>query len=129
MLAAIAFGRVQAVPKLVLAAGFTIAFACNVIGPQSFVTAQNLQRAANPALVPADGKSGLDTDYLAGLDADVIPLLVAGRGGLPADEHDRVNVLLQSAASELRRQAQDVGWPSWNLSRQAALDALTAAGF
>ena len=129
MLAAIAFGRVQAVPKLVLAAGFTIAFACNVIGPQSFVTAQNLQRAANPALVPADGKSGLDTDYLAGLDADVIPLLVAGRGGLPAGEHDRVNVLLQSAASELRRQAQDVGWPSWNLSRQAALDALTAAGF
>lgn len=128
-LIAIALRRVGAVPKLVLAAGFAIALACNVIGPQAFVTAQNLERAANPALVPAEGKTGLDTDYLASFSSDVVPVLVQSLDRLPADERARVTALLRAKAYELRHDSTGSSWQSWNLSRQGALDALTAAGY
>lgn len=128
-LVAIGLRRVGAVPKLVLAAGFVIALTCNVIGPQAFVTAQNVERAVNPALVPADGQTGLDTEYLSSLNADVVPILLQARDRLPAEERAQVEALLLSAAYWLRADALNTSWQSWNLSRQGALDALTAAGY
>ncbi|MEP7359938.1 MAG: DUF4173 domain-containing protein [Chloroflexota bacterium] len=128
-LAGIGLKRVGSVPKLVLAAGFVVALLCNVIGTQAFVTAQNLERAANPALVPAGGQSGLDANYLYDLGPDVVPAVLAARNGLAEGDRERVDIFLAGTASTLRRVAADTGWPSWNLSRQAALDALTAAGF
>jgi hypothetical protein len=113
----------------VLTAGFVIALACNVIGTQAFVTAQNLERAANPALVPPGGESGLDTYYLSDLGADVIPEILVMRERLPLSAQTDVTDVLEHAASVLRGQARNSGWPSWNLARQHALDVLTAAGF
>jgi hypothetical protein len=127
--AGIALKRVGAVPKLVLAAGLVIAVACNVLGTQSFVTAQNLERAANPVLVPPGGYSGLDTEYLYNLGPDVVPAVLAARDRLPAADQERVNIFLSGTASTLRNEARDFGWQSWSLSRQRALDALAAAGF
>jgi hypothetical protein len=126
---AIAARRVGAVPKLVLAAGLVIALACNVIGPQAFVTTRNVERAANPALVPADGFTGLDTGYIATLSADVVPTLVQSLNQLPPDARDQVTVLLRRTAYVLRADAATTSWQSWNLSRQRALDALVAAGY
>jgi hypothetical protein len=128
-LVAIAVRRVGAVPKLVLAAGFVIALTCNAIGPQAFVTAQNIERAINPALVPANGQTGLDTDYIAGLSADVVPTLIRARDRLPSGESAGLDVFLRRTASTLRADALKGSWQSWNLSRQNALDALNAAGY
>jgi hypothetical protein len=121
--------RARWLPQLLIGGGLLVAIVCNVVGPQAFVAQQNLQRAIDPSLVAPGGKTGLNVEYLRQLGADSIPALVMARDRLPLDEYDRVTVLLQSAASELREQARAQGWPSWNLSRQAALDALTAAGF
>ncbi|MEO8626003.1 MAG: DUF4173 domain-containing protein [Candidatus Limnocylindrales bacterium] len=126
---AITARRVGAVPKLVLAGGLVIALACNVIGPQAFVTTHNVERAANPELVPADGFTGLDTRYIAGLSADVVPSLVQSLDQLPPDARAQVVVLLRRTAYALRADATGETWQSWNLSRQRALDALLAAGF
>ena len=128
-LVAIAIRRVGAVPKVLLAAGFVIALACNVIGPQAFVTAQNIDRAANPALVPADGQTGLDTDYLSSLSADMVPTLINSLDRLPEYERAQVDAVLRWKAWELRHDTAGSQWQSWNLSRQSALDALDAAGF
>jgi hypothetical protein len=100
-----------------------------LIGPQAFVTAQNVERAADPALVPAGGQTGLDTDYISSLSADVVPTLLQARDRLPADERAQVDALLRDAAYWLRADALNSSWQSWNLSRQRALDVLTAAGF
>jgi hypothetical protein len=128
-LAGIALKRVSAVPKQVLAAGLVIAVAVNVIGAQAFVTTQNIERAVNPGLVPAGGKSGLDTEYLFDLGPDVVPAVLAARPRLPAADLERVDLFLAGTASALRDQARDLGWQSWNLSRQQALEALSAAGY
>jgi hypothetical protein len=128
-LVAIALCKVGTVPKLVLGAALAIALACNFIGPQAFVTAQNVERAANSALVPAEGKTGLDTDYLASLSSDVVPALLQSLDRLPANERAQVIGLLRAKAYELRHDPSSSAWQSWNLSRQGALDALTAAGF
>jgi hypothetical protein len=117
------------VPRLVLVAGLVIAVAVNLIGAQAFVTTQNLDRAVNPDLVPAGGKSGLDTGYLFDLGPDVVPAVLAARPRLPASDLERVDQFLAGTASALRNQAREHGWQSWNLSRQQALEALTAAGF
>jgi hypothetical protein len=128
-LVAIGLRRVGTVPKVVLAAGFAIALACNVIGPQAFVTSQNVERAANAALVPAGGENGLDTVYLASLSSDVVPTLISSLARLPDDERARVEAVLRAKAYELRHDPSGSSWQSWNLSRQSTLDALTAAGF
>jgi hypothetical protein len=125
----LALGRVGAVWRIMLAAGVLIAFLCNAIGPQSFVTQQNVARAADPSLVAPGGQSGLDVDYLRRLGADATSVLVADLDLLPAADQAAVRNLLADSDSRLSRQASEHGWPSWNLARSSALDSLTAAGF
>ena len=97
--------------------------------PQSFVTDQNLQRALDPSLVPADGYAGLDTFYFASLGADSIPTIVAALDRLEPASRAQLSIMLERRASDLREEAAKLGWPSWNYSRQRALESLTAAGF
>lgn len=63
--------RAAWVPRVMVGAGLAIALVVNAIGPQAFVADQNLARAVDPSLVPADGKSGLDAYYLGSLGDDV----------------------------------------------------------
>ena len=120
--------RAQWLPQLLLVAGLLVAGVCNAVGPQVYVTEQNLQRAIDPNLVAPGGKTGLNVEYLARLGADSVPALVAARDRLPADVQSRVDSVLRRHAADLARDA-GAGWPSWNLARQRAADALEAAGY
>jgi hypothetical protein len=127
-LAAVATNRGRWLPQMLLGAGLTVAVIVNAVGPQSYVTEQNLARALDPSLVGPGGKTGLNVDYLATLGADSVPALAGARDRLPADLRAEVDAVLRSHASEVRREA-GAGWQSWNLARQRALDALIAAGY
>lgn len=127
-LVAVLANRARWLPQLLLGAGLLVAIACNVVGPQVYVTEQNLRRAIDPGLVAPGGKTGLNVEYLARLGADSVPALAAARDRLPPDVQRRVDYVLRSHAADLARYA-DAGWPSWNLARQRAADALEAAGY
>ena len=126
-LVAVLGDRIAALPKLALFTGLGIAIACNLVGPQAFVTQQNVDRALNPALVAPGGESGLDVGYVSSLDADAIRVLAGSINSLPDDLRPGAAAALADARVTLEADAQ-LGWPSWNYARQAALDALTAAG-
>ena len=121
--------RAAWVPKVMVGAGLAIALIVNVIGPQAFVANQNLARALDPSLVPPDGESGLDTYYLGSLGEDIVPLLVDAVPRLPVRERNEVTALLHRRAAELTTEQQRLGWPSWNLARDRALQALRAGGY
>jgi hypothetical protein len=95
----------------------------NVVGPSRLIAEENVARVLNPALVPPDGQSGLDIGYASALGDDAVPALVRA---LPTLDGDDRAVLLRWL--ERRRSAlvepDATGWPSWNLGRQAAHDAL-----
>ena len=119
--------RITPLPKVALLSGLVVAVACNLVGPQAFVTQQNVDRAMDPALVAPGGQSGLDVGYLSSLDADAIRVLAGSINSLPDDLRPGAASALSEARVNLEAGAQR-GWPSWNYARQAALDALSAAG-
>jgi hypothetical protein len=128
-LVAVLTNHTRWVLQLVVGAGLMVAVVCNVIGPQAFVTDQNLQRAIHPELVAPGGETGLDLDYIGYLaGADTVPVLISARDQLSPSEQALVNEILDERAGELRDDSAR-GWPSWNLARQRALDALIAAGY
>ena len=97
----------------------------NLVAPGSFVAARNIERVVDPSLVPPDGHSGLDAEYLAVLPEDAIPVMIDALPRLPAREASEVLVLLRSRRSEL---ASDPAFRSpfaWNLGRERARAALT----
>jgi hypothetical protein len=99
----------------------------NVVGPQAYVAQRNLERAVNPALVPAGGRTGLDLDYLATLGDEAVPAVVAAIDRLPDPaDRDWLARFLASRAAELREWPAVLGWPAWNLSRERAREALAA---
>jgi hypothetical protein len=93
------------------------------------VTEQNLARAIDPTLVPADGRSGLDVEYVSSLGVEAVPLLVEALPRLPADVRENVELALRDEAGQLRWQTRDDGWPSFNMARIRALETLAAAGY
>jgi hypothetical protein len=127
--AGVAVERAAWVPRVMVGAGLIIALVVNAIGPQAFVASQNLARAIDPSLVPADGESGLDVRYLGSLGDDVVPLLVEALPRLPAPSRANVELELRERARETRSDYQRLGWPSWNLARERASEALSAAGY
>jgi hypothetical protein len=128
-LVAVLAKRARWLPQLVVGAGLFVAFLCNLVGPQAFVTDQNLQRAIHPELVAPGGFTGLDLDYIRRIGgADTVPALIAARGQLSPPDQASLDTILQRRATELKREAA-AGWPSWNFARQRALDALVAAGY
>lgn len=97
----------------------------NAVGPDGFVTERNLERAANPALVPAGGRTGLDADYLSTLgDASIAPT-IAALPSLDAEDRATMKQRLRDRAATLSSELQWTGWPSWNLGREQARAALT----
>ncbi|HEX8025138.1 MAG TPA: DUF4173 domain-containing protein, partial [Candidatus Limnocylindrales bacterium] len=97
-----------------------VTLAVSVLGPQAFITQQNLARVFDPSLVAPGGHTGLDAEYLVGLGDDAIPQLNAALPGLdPASQlvlgpalHDRFVALVLNRA--------DADWQAWNLSRENA---------
>lgn len=97
----------------------------NVIAPASFVAARNIERVMDPSLVPPDGHSGLDADYLAVLPDDAIPVMVDALPGLPTREGREVLTILRRRDSELGSDPAYGSPFAWNLGRERARAALS----
>ena len=100
----------------------------NTIGPGGFVAEQNLARAADPSLVSPGGSTELDADYLAALGDAAVPASVAALPRLNPADRATVEQLLRVRKYQLAHGDALPGWPSWNLDRQRAVDALAAWG-
>jgi hypothetical protein len=107
-------------------AAMAVTLTVTAIGPQAFITDQNLARAMSPANVVAGGHTGLDGDYLAGLGDDAIPSLVAAQPSLDRATAATLLPILQRRFHELQADTSTTGWASWNLARARAWSALVA---
>jgi len=99
-----------------------------VVGPQTFVAERNLERSIDPSLVPPGGRTGLDADYLELLGDEAVPSIVAAVDRLPMMDRLRLTRFLAWRADQLRTAPELQGWPTWNLSRERARQALAAWG-
>jgi hypothetical protein len=103
----------------------------NIAGPQAFVAERNLERALDPSLVAPGGRTGLDHEYLAQLGDEAVPAVVAALERLDAADRVRLDAFLRERERALATDPSLTGWPSWNLARERARDALrrqSAAG-
>jgi Domain of unknown function (DUF4153) len=103
-----------------------VTLAISVLGPQSFITSQNLARALDPSLVPPDGHSGLDAEYLASLGDDAIPALVDALPRLDPASQTAIRPALDQRRVDLALDPAGQAPQAWNLSRERAREALTA---
>jgi hypothetical protein len=110
-------GHAMAIGALVVLVGV------NVIGPQRLVADANVARLLNPALVPPDGRRGLDLDYALWLGDDAVPALVAALPALGAADRETLMAWLETRWIQLGS-PEHAGWPAWNLGRQRATEAL-----
>jgi hypothetical protein len=94
------------------------------IGPQAFVTQQNLSRVLDPGLVPAGGHNGFDAEYAATLGDDAVPLLVEALPRLDPASRETLSMALRERRIELAGDQASRAWPAWNLSRERARTAL-----
>jgi hypothetical protein len=97
--------------------------AINVAGPARLIAEQNVARLLDPSLVPPDGRTGLDVQYAAFLGDDAVPALVMALPALGAAERADLRRQLDGRREELVS-ASTAGWPSWNLGRELARQAL-----
>jgi hypothetical protein len=97
----------------------------NLVGPARLIAHENVARLLDPSLVPADGRTGLDLRYARFLGDDAVPALVTA---LPAlGNPDRADLLAQlEGRREELAGGSAAGWPSWNLGREQARQALAA---
>ena len=104
-------------------AAIVVLIAVNLVGPSRLIAEQNVARVLNPALVPPDGLTGLDVTYATRLGDDAIPALVLA---LPAlDPADRSELLLRlRLRSDALNDPEATAWPSWNLGRVLARQAI-----
>ena len=112
--------------NVVGAIGVIVFLGINVVGPQAYVTQQNLARALNPSLVPPDGRATLDTSYLASLGADSVPQLVDALPRLNARDQVAVRQGLESYRRRLESDAPASDRLAWNLARERARAALAS---
>lgn len=117
--------RARWLPHAVAASALVVLVGVNVLGPQAFITARNLERSIVPAAVPYFGDPSLDAGYLATLGADAIPALVEALPGMTADQRAEVELLLSDAHWRYVVTRAD-GWQSWNLARERARASLEA---
>lgn len=119
--------RVRWVGHAVLALGLVVGLGLSVLGPARFITEQNVARVLDPSLVPADGRSGLDTAYAASLGDDRVPDLLRVLPALDGDEAASVRQELRFRLHRLRADPALDTWQAWNVGRAQALGALEAA--
>jgi hypothetical protein len=104
-------------------AAIAVLVGVNAVGPQRLVAAENVGRLLDPALVPPDGRRGLDLDYMLTLDDDAVPDLVRSLPALTAGERAAVMTELRYRWIELAQPAV-TAWPAWNLARDEAREAI-----
>jgi hypothetical protein len=119
--------RVRWIGHAVLALGLVVGIGLSILGPARFITEQNVARALDPSLVPAQGQSGMDTIYALSLGDDRIPDLVRVLPALDDDEAAFVREELRFRLHELRTDPALDAWQAWNLGRARALSALETA--
>ena len=95
----------------------------NLVGPSRLIAEQNVARVLDPSLVPSDGMAGLDVTYALRLGDDAIPALIAALPALAPDDRSELTLRLLMRRDALREPGE-TDWPSWNLGRQAAREAL-----
>jgi hypothetical protein len=105
-------------------AAIAVIFAVTAIGPQAFITRQNVARALDPSLVPPEGKDGLDVGYVSGLGAGAIPVLVEALPRLDAGTRSTLLAALEVRRTQLDGERPTQQWSAWNLERAQARDAL-----
>jgi hypothetical protein len=101
-----------------------VALAANLIGPTAYVAARNVERALDPSLVPAGGRTGFDASYGAALGDDAIPALVVALPRLAPDEQAVLGPDLRRRWTELRTDPALAAPAAWNLGRERARSAL-----
>lgn len=106
------------------AIGLAALLGLNALAPAAFVAERNVARAIDPSLVPPDGWSGLDVEYLAVLPDDAIPVLTDALPRLPTDQATLVRDLLVARAAALETDPAYDGFAAWNLGRERAREAL-----
>ena len=99
--------------------------AINVVGPSRLIADENVARVLSPALVPPDGKTGLDVGYVRGLGDDAVPALVRALPALGETDATALRGYLLDRRAELSDAGRG-GWPSWNVGREVANEALRA---
>ena len=115
--------RLRWAAHLMAISAVAVLVVANVVGPQRHVAEQNVARLLDPALVPEDGRAGLDLDYLRWLGDDAVPALVLALPALDAYDQGLVMDELQARWRALNEPEVTV-WPAWNLTRERVRDAL-----
>jgi hypothetical protein len=105
-------------------ATLVVAVGANLIGPTAYVVARNVQRALDPSLVPAGGRTGFDAYYGAALGDDAIPAIVIALPHLRPDEQAILEPALRRRWNELRTDPAVNAPAAWNLGRERARSAL-----
>ena len=115
--------RMRWLPHAMVISAIGVLIGVNVIGPQRHVADQNVARLLDPALVPPDGRQGLDIWYMLTLDDDAVPALVKGLPALTAEDRAAVTDQL-SYRWDLLQLPELTAWPALNLAREEARRAL-----
>ena len=100
-----------------------ILVAINLVGPARVIAEQNVARLLDPSLVPPDGRTGLDLRYARLLGDDAVPVLVNALPALAGEDRAGLLAALAARKADLA-DASTTGWPSWNLGRARAREAL-----
>jgi hypothetical protein len=124
MAALVLADRSRWIPHTLAVLGVCSLVGLNLVAPAAFVASQNVARVIDPTLVPPDGHAGLDTDYLAVLPDDAVPVLVEAMPRLPADVAAQVSRILRTRHVELATDPTYAGVVAWNLGRERARSAL-----
>lgn len=122
--ALLAADRMRWLPHLLAGGAIAVTLAASVVGPQAFVTRENLARVLNPGLVAPGGYAGFDTDYILQLGDDAIPDLVAALAYLPPADRASVMPRLRLRQQQLRLDPTTQSPFAWNLARERARAAL-----
>jgi hypothetical protein len=99
--------------------------AINLVGPARVIAEQNVARLLDPSLVPPDGRTGLDLRYARLLGDDAVPALMTALPALAGEDRAELLAVLAARKADLADSSTS-GWPSWNLGRERAREALAS---
>lgn len=104
----------------------------NLLNPDAFIAEQNIQRYLATGQLTSEPSSSvsrtprLDTVYLTDMSADAVPVIMAHFAELKGAERERVGGAMRFQMDDLYRRMINATWPSTNLARKQAIDALLA---
>ncbi len=116
--------RMRWLPHAVAMSAVAVTLAITALGPQAFITHENLARLAEPGRVAPGGYAGFDADYVLSLGDDAVPDLVAALAYLPPADRAAVLARLRIRQQEVGPDAATQSPLAWNLARERARAAL-----